>query len=249
MNEDNRKKLNIKDRILQEIRAGDVAMTPKIYFTLRFVATLVTALAVLVVTVFIVNFILFSIRIESHDALLSFGPQGISAFLAFFPWHLLVLDVGLIALLQYLLRQFRLGYKVPMLYAISGLVAGAFAWGLLLDRGTPLNEFLMVRTRHLPSPIGEMYEHAMRPLPPGSGICRCTILEIDGNILTVEDTRDATSTLRVILPDADDRATTTDLEVGDLIFIAGEEHEGIIEAFGVRRVMPHVRMFIEESGQ
>lgn len=80
-----------------------------------------------------------------------------------------------------------------------------------------------------------LYGHAHRPPPPGSGICRCTILTIEGNELTVQDTRSATTSLRVILPEDDRHATTTDLEVGDVVFIAGEEKDGVIYAFGVHR--------------
>ena len=84
-----------------------------------------------------------------------------------------------------------------------------------------------------------MYE-GVRPPPPGSGICRCTILAIEGNVLTVEDTRPigdsgATTTLTVVLPLDSRRATTTDLAVGDVVFIAGEEKDGVIEAFGVKK--------------
>lgn len=221
-----------------EIREGKLAMTPRMYFTLKFAALFVVALAVLAVSVLIINFLFFTLRINSHETLLGFGPNGWRIFALFFPWHLLAIDVGLIVLLQWLVRYFRIGYRVPVLYLIGGLLAAALVLGLTLDRGTPFNDALMEGAERLPPPFAAFYKGARKPPLPGSGVCRCMITAIEGNILTVEDTRptqigDATSTLTIVLPENDRRATTTSLKVGDIVFIAGEEDEGVIQAFGV----------------
>lgn len=226
---------NLKDKLLKEIQSGNVVMTPRIHFTLQWAALVAIVAAVLCTTIFIFNFIFFSIRISGNDVLLGFGPEGVRAFARFFPWHLLVLDIGLIVLLQWLVRQFRFGYKTPVLYLLGVLVFGAFAFGFALDRATPFNDRLHEGRRHLPPPVRDFFEGARKSPPRGSGICRCTILAIEGNMLIVEDARNATSTLRVLLPDNDHRATTTDLAVGDIVFIAGEEEDGVIEAFGVHK--------------
>ena len=228
-------KQNLKNRLLQDIRAGEVEMTPRIYFVLRLAGLAATALATLVVTVFLFNFIFFMLRVSGNEALLGFGPQGWRAFVWFFPWHLLIIDGLLIVLLQHLVRQFRFGYRVPILYVVAGLLALAFALGFALDRGTPLNDRLHEGRAHLPLPMRDFYEGVRRQPPQGSGICRCEILAIEGNTLIVEDVRDSTTTLTVMLPSNSRRATTTSLAVGDIVFIAGEEEGGIIHAFGVRK--------------
>ncbi len=231
---------NLKEKLLKEIKSGEVAMTPRLYFTLKIAALLVTSLAILLVTVFIVNFIFFSIRLSSSETLIGFGPQGFGAFLAFFPWHLAILDVALVFLLQWLLRHFKFGYRVPLLYLLAGLIVGAGLIGFALDRATPFNDRMHDGRGRLPPPMRMMYDRAHRGPPPGSGVCRCTILAIDGNTLTVEDTRavaegKATTTLTVVIPPDTRRATTTGLSVGDIVFIAGEEKDGIIQAFGVKK--------------
>jgi hypothetical protein len=230
---------NLKDKLMKEIKAGEVTMTPRIRFTLQWMTLVATSVAILAITVFIVNFIFFSIRLNSSETLLRFGPQGFGAFLFFFPWPLAILDVGLVFLLQWLLRHFKLGYRVPLLYLIGGLVVGAGMIGFALDRATPFNDRMHEGRGRLPGPMRGMYDGAHRPGARGDGICRCTILAIEGNKLTVEDTRfkvgEATSTLTVLLPIDDRRATTTGLSVGDIVFIAGEEKDGIIQAFGVKK--------------
>ena len=234
-------KKSLKEQLLEDIRAGDVMMTPRAYFTLKLAAFTATAGGVLLVSIFIFNFIFFSIRVSGNDALLGFGPHGFEAFARFFPWHLLILDVILIVLLQWLVRHFRFGYRIPILYLVGALILAAFTFGFALDRGTPLNDRLHEGRDRLPPPLGRFYEGAHKGPMKGSGICRCTILAIEGNVLTVEDTREATSTLKVILPSDDRHATSTGLKVGDVVLIAGEEDDGVIRAFGVKKERTDMR--------
>jgi len=230
---------NLKDKLMQEIKSGEITMTPRIRFTLQWLALVMVSVAILAVTVFIVNFIFFSIRLNASETLLGFGPQGVGAFLHFFPWPLAILDVALVFLLQWLLRHFKFGYRIPLLYLIGGLVVGAGLIGFALDRATPFNDRMHEGRGRLPGPMRGMYDGARKEGKRGDGICRCTIIAIEGNKLIVEDTRfkegEATSTLTVLLPPDSRRATTTGLSVGDIVFIAGEEEDGVIQAFGVKK--------------
>ncbi len=231
---------SLKEKLLKDIRAGEVSMRPRVYFTLKLAVLIATALSILAITVFIINFIFFSIRLNGHETLLGFGSQGFGAFLFFFPWPLLVLDIGLIALLQWLVRKFRFGYHIPVLYLVAAAVFGATLIGFALDRGTSFNDRVFEKRGHLPPGMRGFYDGARKPPRLGSGICRCSILSIEGNTLIVEDTRPvadggATTTLTVVLPSDSRRATTTNLSVGDVIFIAGEEKDGVIQAFGVKK--------------
>src|SRR4051812_23632551 len=103
MNKDtNHSKDSLRDSILSRIKTEQIAMRPRLYFTLQLAAVAVVALSTLLCTIFIFNFIVFSIRINGHDAFLQFGARGLSNFLLFFPWVILVLDIALVALLEWL---------------------------------------------------------------------------------------------------------------------------------------------------
>ncbi len=240
-----RKGASIRERILHDIESGDVSMRPRLYFTLKVGAVALVSLAILATTVLIINFIDFSIRVNNHESLLGFGSRGIGRFAVFFPWYLVAIDIGLIIFLEWLVRQFRFGYKIPVLYLLAALLLSTAVLGFALDRGTPFNDRMSEHRGRLPSPVRDFYEGARRPPPLESGICRCVVLAIDGNVLLVEETRDGTSTVKVILPSNDPRATTTNLNVGDIVYIAGERENGIIEAFGVRPV-GHRGMLLHE---
>ena len=143
-------------------------MHPKYYFWLRVAAVALVSFAALVVSVVICNFILFSIRINSQDVFLSFGPRGWGAFLYFFPWKLFIVDILLVGLLLWLLRQFTFGYKSPLLYMFLGLFVFTVGAGLLLDRATGLNEHFLreAEERRLPPPMRDFYVKVRHTPPP-----------------------------------------------------------------------------------
>lgn len=157
----------LQEKILQKIREGEVVMRPKLYFTLRAVALVLVTLAVLALSVFICNFIFFTLRLNGHESLLS-RPGGLFLFLRFFPWGLVVLDVALVFLLEWMLRQFKFAYQRPTLYLSLALVAVVLSAGFVIDRGTPFNDRILMRADRggLPPPFVQIYEGSRRPLPP-----------------------------------------------------------------------------------
>lgn len=159
---------NLQEKILRKIRQGEVVMRPRIYFTLRAAALAAVALAVLILSVFICNFIFFTLRLNGHESLLA-RPGGLLLFLRFFPWELLVLDAAFIILLEWMLKQFKFAYQKPTVYLAFSLLVVVLSAGFALDRGTRFNDAFLDRADHggLPYPFGDVYQHAHRPLPPG----------------------------------------------------------------------------------
>jgi hypothetical protein len=238
MNTQEENNLNIKESILEKIESGRVSMRPRFQFTLKIIALSVVTFLVLIISLFIIAFISFSIRISHHESLLGFGPKGIMAFFLFFPWLLLALDVGLICLLEWLLRKFRFGYRFPVLYLLLVLFGIVIISGSVLDRGISFNDKILQSRERLPRPIGNFYGQVNRPLPKGQGICFCKVIDINKMTeeLVVEDNRVEGTILRVTFPGDNFIQVKELLNVGDMIFVAGTEHDGVIEAFGVRPV-------------
>lgn len=230
---------SIADTILRKIREGELSQRSRLYFALHVAAVVLVALVVLVLSVLIFNFISFSVRINNHDSLLGFGPRGFETFFFIFPWALFFIDIALVFVLESLLRRFRFAYKIPVLYLLAGLIVVTAACALFIDRGTNVNDRLLHRAdRHELPFFDVVFEQARRPMP-GSGVCVCTITAIEGNTLKVADPRSGSTTdLTVLLPQDDPRATTTSLQVGDTVMIAGDVDQGVIRAFGVRKVLP-----------
>jgi hypothetical protein len=227
----------MKEIIMKRIESGRVTMRSRLYFGLRLGAVVSISVLVLLVSVALSTFILFSIRISGHEALLHFGSRGVFTFFHVFPWPLLVIDLLLVALLEMLLRKFRFGYRSPILYLLLGLVALSISLGFFVDRGTPVNDLLFIRSRHhaLPAPFGVFYERVPIHHVLSDGICRCTITSIRGNMMYAEDrTLGTTTNFTIFVPPDNPDATTTGLGVGDTVFVIGDVEGGTLRAVGIR---------------
>src|SRR3569832_1226794 len=130
----------MKDAVLGKINSGALKMHPRYYFMLRVAALSVVSIAILLITIFICNFLLFSIRINSSDSYLYFGPRGWGAFLSFFPWDLFAIDVVLVGVLLLLMRLFKFGYKSPILYVVLLLIVVTIASGATIDSTADFND-------------------------------------------------------------------------------------------------------------
>ena len=161
---------SLKDKILEKIESRELSMKPRYLFGLRLALMVLVALLVLVFSVFIFNFIFFSIRVSGHMALLSFGLRGVGAFVLNFPWGLLIIDVLLVVLLEKMLRHFRFAYRSPVLYLFFAILALAISAGLVIDRSSDVNDRMLHRVesgeRGLPF-FAPIYRGARRPWPEG----------------------------------------------------------------------------------
>jgi hypothetical protein len=228
---------NFKERILKNIETEDIKVYSKTHFILRVILLIAVAMVTLIISVFLFNYVFFSLRISSHDLLLRFGPQGIVPFLEFFPWPFLFIDIALIVILEWLLRKFRFGYRSPILYLLFGLLIITVSAGYFIDRETGFNDVLLRQADHdyLPSPFGELYESARGVSLTKQGICRCTITAINGRVLVAQDvdTDDINPTaITIVIPAS--YTGTNSLSVGDTIFVAGAVGpSGTIQAFDI----------------
>src|SRR5258708_5168630 len=132
-------KKSFKERVLASIATKDVKVYSRAHFAGRMILLVVVAALVLVVSIFLFNYVFFSLRISGRGSLLNFGARGIFPFLLFFPWTLLLIDATLLIALEWLLKKFRFGYRSPTIYLLLALVAATMSAGSFIDRGTAFN--------------------------------------------------------------------------------------------------------------
>lgn len=226
-----------KDTVLERIRTGEIAMRPKLYFLVRTIVVVLLALSILCISVLLAGFISFSLRVGGHDSLLSFGPRGFSTFLALFPWPLALADLVLIALLAWLVRYFKFGYRHSAIILLSTAAFFALLFGLGIDRGTSLEDVLFDRAQRgeLPGPLNKVYRDEHRHAPEELGVFRGIIVSIDDTsfLMTYDDLDDDGDehTWTVILPPG---SATSTLTVGARVYVAGDADGSLIRAYGVR---------------
>ncbi len=228
--------INIKEKVLEKISANELTMRPKSYFVFKAAALIALGIGVLSVSVFVCDFILLSLRINGHYSLLGFGSRGMWMFITFFPWGLLFFDGILVFLLERLLRQFRFGYRTPVLLLLLGLLIVTLTIGFFIDRSTSLNDQLLARAHNhqLIAPFDEYYEHAgHRSLE--EGICRCVITSIQSDSISAYDEGLGTTTVFTITTPPN-QTTRGNLKIGDVVYIAGDKDEYGIRAFGIQKL-------------
>lgn len=222
--------------LLEKIRKGDVKMRSRAYFILKIALVVAVAACVLVMSSLIFSYIVFSIGISGKHFLLGFGWHGVEAFFVLFPWGFFVLDVLLLLLLEWLLKEFRFAYHRPILYLF---LAGAFlsvAAGMVINY-LHVNDVLLQRTEQHELPfLGSIYENVRRP-SERKDIFQGVITSIDGNIFTIQANdydHDADDGMRKVVISPDSQIGTP-LKVGYSVFVAGELENEVIHAYGVQQ--------------
>jgi hypothetical protein len=231
----------IKEGVLKAISEHKVAMRSATFFKVEYALILIVSLLILLVTIGLAGFILFALRVNGHEALLSYGPRGIQAFLLVFPWPLFVLDLLLLIVLQALMRRFAFGYRRPIFVILAVLFVGGGVSALLLDRETSVHDRLMEESHHggIPPPFSTLYGNARGPAPHAQGIYRGVVTEIRADRIVIQhDDLDADQDDRgfeVILPDGQIPSTFV---VGEDVYVYGAERHGVITAVGISELSP-----------
>ena len=229
---------NIKTHVLDRINGGKVSMRPRFYFVIKLFSLMAVALITLITSSFLVSFIIFSIVQSGRLFLLGFGFKGAAIFFIMFPWTVLLVEILLLILLQWQIRQFRFGYRSSYATLLLIILCSSIGLSLLIEI-TPVHPIMMrnAERKNLPF-VGDFYRDIHRPLPQ-QGLFKGVVSSIGTSsfILTKisdKDKDDIQEQANVILPNY---ASTTHFVIGDTVLIVGEEMPGSgIRAFGIQKI-------------
>ena len=230
---------NPKDAVLEQIRAGTLTMRPKFYFFLKAFLVALVACLILALSIFIASFIVFGMRLSGSDSLLAFGSRGLLTFFQIFPWPLAFLDVGLLILLEWLLRRFKFAYSRSILYFLLVLIIVVGSVSIVFERSTGFHQNVFEHSERdeLPSLLQNFYEGAHQPLPEGLGVFRGIVISREETMFVMThndfDNDEDDGTWTVLIPEAFDEET---IEIGDRFFVAGDEDDKVIRAYGLKEL-------------
>jgi hypothetical protein len=235
MNEYNK----IKAEVLSEIKTGKINMRPRFYFGLKLVALILVAFVVLLISSFLVSFIIFSIIESGRMFVLGFGFRGVCIFFVLFPWLLLLIEILLIVLLEWLIKQFKFGYLMSLTTLSLIILCLSIAISIIIG-STPIHPALLRRAEQKSLPVfGNFYRGIHRP-PPQNGFIRGTISAIGTSSFTMIQTMDAdcgsttAQITSVILPTPQ---AIAGLLVGDTVLVVGQQFQDhLIRAFGIQKL-------------
>ncbi len=134
------KRPDIADKVLTTIEDRKIAMRPRWYFTMLSSISIVGILVLTTLSIYLVNILTLTVRIQSNDRPMWGARQRLSDLLAQFPWWMAIVAVASIALLVWLLRQNSRFYRLGIGWTIAAVISISLVLGVLLSY-TPINQF------------------------------------------------------------------------------------------------------------
>jgi hypothetical protein len=227
----NEEKHTISENVISKIEKGQIKMRPRFYFLLKLTLLIIGVIFLTLIALFLVSFILFSLRQNGSFFLPNFGFPGIRILFFSLPWLLILGVIILIVTSEIFAKHFSFVYQRPMLYSIIAMAIIVVFGGIALDF-TPLHSNLLLNAQNGNLPIaGGFYRHLGAPRIPD--VFYGSISEIAENGFKI-DTPQA-ETFNVITNEKT-RFFGGILEEEDSVIIMGKRNGQTIEARDVRKI-------------
>lgn len=222
----------LQEEIARAIETGKVKMKPRWHFVLRGAAVLAGAIFLALALLYLVSFIVFSLRQSGALFTPAFGWRGVVVLLSSLPWLLVLSAAVLAVLLEVLVRRYQFSYGRPLLYTVLGVAALAVAGGILVER-TAVHRTLLLKAQRDRLPFGaRLYRGYGMSRPKNVVVGMITTLTPSGCRLRGPGGQDLTVTFtpKTVFPPG------SDFTPGDTVVVFGEPGGGGITAFGVKEV-------------
>lgn len=225
-------KLSTSDKILEQIKQGEVKMRSKIYFVLK---TLLVVLGIFVFALFalyLISFIVFALRASGAWYLSGFGFSGIKASIVLIPWILILVAIVLIVILEILVKRFSFTYRQPILYSVLGIIIFVFLGSFVIGK-TGFHPNLFQKAREGRLPVAEKFYRGYG-MEKFHNVHKGVVSELTDNGFIIKTYND--EVLVVIITDKTRFLFKDDIKIGDMVLILGERDNDIITADGVRKI-------------
>lgn len=231
--EQERQKKSICIAVMEKIRNGQKAMRPRWHFVLISVLFITTLLIGILIFLFIISFIIFTLEGSGLWFLPGLGWRGMRTFFASLPWLLVLLGIILVILLEVLARRFSLAYRRPLLYHLIFIILITVVSSLLISHTSLHRNFNNLADRGELPWVGRIY----RSFGPRSNqnVHLGVINEVMENGFKMDDRRGGVFSVMVtpetIFP------SRKDFQTGDQIIVLGRRGDHTIRAESIDAVM------------
>lgn len=223
---------SLREAVLEKIKHGEVSMRPKWQFVLKGALMVLGAMLLALTLLYLVSFVFFALRQTGVWFAPSFGWRGMRAFFLGVPWVLVLVAFIFVIVLEVLVKRYAFAYRKPLLYSVLGIVCAVFVGGFVVAR-TSFHRGMYRRMEGQGLPIaGPLYrEYGMphfKQIHPG--IIASTTEQ--GFIIMSRRGEEIT----VLVSPATRLPLGYDFVLGDPVVIMGEQENGIVRAFGIRKI-------------
>lgn len=220
----------LKNNLIDKIKAGDINMKPRWHFVLRSLLIIFGVITASLVVVYLLSFVLFTLRQSGVGFLPLYGVRGISLFVMNSPW-LLIGSAGITFIaLQLLVHKYSFSYRQPLLYSVMSVIA-LVLFGAYAIEQTPMHQRLQEITKERNVPVvGAMYRDVMERQPELVTVGYVTAVTESGLEIVSREKEQ----LSVYISNATKQKPDSLYQTGDIVMVFGDRDGEIIEALGIR---------------
>lgn len=230
-------KNSIKERILGEIKEGQIKMRPRWRFALEAFLILAGGVIILLALLYLASFVIFVLRETGVLFVPVFGLDGWQAFFFSLPWILIFFILVFAGVLELLIRRYSFIYRRPLVYSALGIIFIVAAGGIFVAN-TSLHEGLSGCADKNSLPLmGPVYhEYANQRL---LNIHRGRIMNLVRNNAIINNmiiqNRQSERYLIIVTPKTR-LPLGADFSEGDTVIIFGGSIDNTITALGIQEV-------------
>jgi hypothetical protein len=149
---------DIKQKLIEQIKAGDVAMKPRWHFVLKTALMVVGTVLTVLMAVYLLSLVLYLLVQSGLVYAPQFGGRGLGMFLGSFPWLLVLLLLAFLGLFFVLVKQYAFSYHQPLIYSIVGVAVFVLLASFAIHQ-TTMHERLHPLMERYPA-VGAAYKAA-----------------------------------------------------------------------------------------
>ncbi|MCX6729920.1 MAG: hypothetical protein NT058_00240 [Candidatus Portnoybacteria bacterium] len=221
----NQEKNSIKDRILNEIKKGDIKMHPKFTYALKAIFVILAVLILIAIMIFLMSFIVFSLENNGAQFLVGSGIGGVLFLMHSLPWVLILIILIAILLIESLIKRFKFAYRRPLIYSLLVVLVAGVACGLLMHHES--------FHRGISCLINDaFYEEKENINLPNT--YKGKILESDENFIRIEEING--KVIEAIFPTESFGFEEREIERGDRIIFIGPKKDAVINISSYRKL-------------
>ena len=119
----------IEQDIMEKINRGELKMKPKVYFIMGSILTFIGSISTIIVSVFLISLVRFSLRTNYGWR----GQYKLDQMLSNFPWWTIILATVTLAVGFWLIHKYDFSYKIKPSVLIIGFIILTIFTGIIID--------------------------------------------------------------------------------------------------------------------
>jgi len=222
----------LSKKVLDKLESRQVKMRSKRYFILRAVLIALLTLFISLFVLYLVSFVIFSLRANGVWFLPGFGLRAMRAFFGSLPWLLILIAIILIIVLELFVKHFAFAYRRPVLYSVLGILIFTLLGSFLIAK-TQLHSDLFLKAREGKLPMaGKFYRGFC--MPKLAGVHHGVVSEITERGFNLETQKN--EILTIVVSSTTRFLLRPGIKKDDRVVVLGKRDDGRVEALDVRRV-------------